>query len=200
MTYSLALSGRFLAMGSKHSDYMPNPSSPLISVAARVIVYKILVLATTVLATTAWAQPRTTLLGAVATANARKAELEQYVKELKRSVRPPDPVYAESQRRYLAARSLYNDLISQVVTALEGSRRTGALVSDASQVELRTAEFIEYVGEIVFGKRRNIADLAHFTTTLIDTACDQRHPIHVNRRIAQALLVELRWRTWADIN
>jgi hypothetical protein len=165
------------------------------------IPYKTIVLALTVFVTTGSGQPshKTALLNAVATANARKAELELYVKELKTSVKPPNPAYAESQRRYLAARNLYNGLVIEVITSLAGGRRATGLTTKTSQVELKTAEFTEYASQIIFDRRRTVGELTHSTATLVDWASDPKQTLHISRKIANALLANLQWLPWADI-
>jgi len=155
----------------------------------------------TVQVTTVHAQPdSTTLLRAVATATARKAEVEQYVREVKKTVLPPAPAYSESRRRYFLAYSLNNKFMTAAVTSLANGGSGTGLETEASEVQLRTSEFTEYVCEIILGKRRSIGELTHFATALIDVASGQKHAAHIDRQIAKALQVELQWRSWVDIN
>jgi hypothetical protein len=171
------------------------------SVRPRTILYRTLVLAFTVLVSTVRAQPaNTALMCAVATANARKAEVEQYVKEIKNSVRPPDPTYAESRRLYFLASSLNNDFMNEVLTSFAHGRTAAFLSTKASEVQLRVSEFTEYACTVIFGRRRSIGEFAHASTMIIDVATDQKHAVHINRHIANALLTEVQWRSWADIN
>jgi hypothetical protein len=165
------------------------------------ILCKMLVLALTVLIATGHAQPdNTALLRAVASANARKAEVEQYVKAIKRSVKPPDRTYAEARRRYFLAYSLNNEFMAEAVTSLADGRSTRGLAAKASEIQLRTTEFTEYACNTAFGKRRSIGELTHSATTLIDVASYQKHAVQINRQIVNALVIELQWRSWTDIN
>jgi hypothetical protein len=155
----------------------------------------------TVQVATLHAQPdNTVLLRAVATANARKAEVEQYVREIKKGFRPPDPTYAEARLRYFTAYSINNDFLATAVTSFTGGRNGTGLATKASEVQLRTAEFTEYACEHTFGRRRSIGELTHSAITFVDVVSGQKHPVHLDRQIASALLIELQWRSWVDIN
>lgn len=150
---------------------------------------------------TVHAQPdNTALLRAVAIANARKAQVEQYIKGIKNLIEPPDPAYAESRRRYFLAYSLNNQFMAEAMTSFAGGKSGIGLATKASEVELRTSEFTEYACGIAFGKRRSIGELARSARTLIEVASDQKRAVHIDRQIASALLIELQWRSWADIN
>jgi hypothetical protein len=151
-----------------------------------------------VLSTAAAAQPtKTSLVNAVATASARRAELEQYVKALKAALRPPDPAYAESQRRYVSAFTVYNALVADI--AVGGKKSATFLASKVELVDRQTADFTEYASEALFGKRRNIPGLAHSTGTLMAVVNDQQSVLHINRHTAAVFLTALQWRSWTDI-
>jgi hypothetical protein len=187
----------------KRTQYMPNEcvSGTTRSRTTRKILYKSVVLALTVLLTRGDALSRNTaLLSAVATASARRAEVEQYVRELKRAVRPPDPSYAESRRRYFVAYRLNNEFITEMAASLVSGRSATNLATKASEVQLKTSEFTEYACESAFGKRRSLGALTHSATMFTDAVSAQKQRAHTNLQVANALINELQWRPWADIN
>jgi hypothetical protein len=176
----------------------PHVSSPA---PQRATLSKTFALTLTLLMTPGSAQPsNTALLRAVVTANARRAQVEYYVKELKTTVRPPDPFYAESRRRYLLAYTLMNAFMAETAMSFTSGTNTTHLAKTAMEVDLTVLDFTEYASDVLFAKRQSISGLTHTSTILIDDdVSNAKHMVRINRRTANALLAELQWKPWADI-
>src|SRR5207253_6363324 len=87
--------------------------------------------------------PQDQTLTLVANLTKNRTTVETYVKEIKQQFKPGDPTYQEAKRRYQAAFSTYEGLVTTIRIPIQTGLH-GDLQSLATQAEAASNEFIAY--------------------------------------------------------